>query len=142
MSTLLDSFYDLITNHGPAALTARLAERDEDDEAAAAALDSIGASPALSPIEEQFHPFESPTWTAPAEETDPEPSPADTGERLTMEQLIRREVERFLAWDNDLGMLLGSTLGVLADEVRFLSAQSVDEYYDHRGIVESCPEPN
>jgi hypothetical protein len=99
-------------------------------------------APEPSPLDEQFG-WHSPIgWTAPAETPDPEPSPADTGERLTFRQVLLREVERFQGWDNEVGDFLAGELAVIADRARFLSADSPAEYRDHAAILDGDPEPN
>lgn len=83
----------------------------------------------------QTTPFESPSWTAPAEVSDPEPSPVDTRERIALADLIRAQITKYRSWENEAGDLFASHMLELLSEVIFLKADTAAEFHDHRAIL-------
>lgn len=100
----------------------------------AAAYQAIADVFAFDPDAES-DPAEWPDWTDADTWELSEPFDDDASERLTLAELVERERSRFLSWGNDLGTLLASRLGDLAEEVRILGARTPAEFYDHAEIL-------
>jgi hypothetical protein len=88
-----------------------------------------------SPLDEQFGYFSPIGWIAPAEVTDPEPSPSDTGERIALADLIQAQITKFKSWNNEAGDLFAAHFEELASEAAFLGAHTAAEFHDHRAIL-------
>jgi hypothetical protein len=60
----------------------------------------------------------------------------DRSDRLTLAQLIERQVSFYAGWQTAAGTLLADTLADLAAAVRYTEAASVEEYRDRLEILE------
>lgn len=83
-----------------------------------------------------------PSWTdrlayAPVDTTDHSPAEVheDTGERLSLADLIDREIRRYESWGSEAGDLLAGELATLRREVELTCATTVAELEDRRAAL-------